>query len=294
MKVREIIQPQYLNEGFMDDIFSSGLTTAIKNQLAPAGGKVDKTTKIFGRLRSGSISVIKALGPLGIPIWNYNQNMLVYNDQLAAKTISQDQYIQRHEHEYGTMLAQIGSGLTVSLVGEAGIKLLSYLAHVLPIIGPMFGALVRFLAPELMVALLILINTDTGRAMLAKLISGPTLEYIGSEGLLVTYKDFKALVAKVVKMSKEEIAELTGQPKPEETPADPTKPDPTKPADPNAPVQPDPTKPADPNAPVQPDPTKPAEPEVDPASYANTNVPGSRYTDTTRFKRNANGDLILK
>ena len=116
--------------------------------------------------------------------------------------------------------------------------------------------------------------------MLAKLITGPTLEYIGWEGLQVTYNDFKDLVAKVVKMSKEEIAELTGQPKPEETPADPTKPDPTKPADPNAPVQPDPTK--------------PAEPEVDPASYANTNVPGSRYTDTTRFKRNANGDLILK
>jgi hypothetical protein len=93
------------------------------------------------------------------------------------------------------------------------------------------------------------------------------------------------MLAKVGKMSKEEIAELTGQDKPTD-PTAPVQPDPAKPTDP--------TKPADPNAPVQPDPTKPAEPEVDPASYANTNVPGSRYTDTTRFKRNANGDLILK
>lgn len=291
MKVHEIIQPQHLNEGFMDDLFSTGLTSAIKNKLAPAGGAVDKTASTIGKLRSGSTAVIKALGPLGIPIWNYNQNMLVYNQQLAEKTISQKQFDQRHKHEYGMMLAQIASGLTVSLVGEAGIKLLSYLAHILPIFGPMFGAIVRFLAPELMLALLVVINTDTGRALLAKIIGGENLEEIGWNALQVTYKDFKELIAKVVKMSKEEIAELTGQPKPEETPVDPNapvKPDSTKPTDPNA--QQDPTKPADPTAPQQP--AAPA--DADPASYANTDVPGSRYTDTTRFKRNAKGELDFK
>jgi hypothetical protein len=291
MKVHEIIQPQHLNEGFMDDLFSSGLTSAIKNKLAPTpGGAVDKTASTIGKLRSGSTAVIKALGPLGIPIWNYNQNMLVYNQQLAEKAISQKQYDQRHEYEAGIMMTQIASGLTVSLVGEAGIKLLSYLAHVVPIFGPMFGAVVRFLSPELMFALIVMINTDAGRNMIAHFIAGATLEEIGWNTLKVTYQDFKDLVSKVVKMTKEEIAELTGQDKPTD-PTAPVQPDPTKPADPNAPVQPDPTKPADPNAPVQPG---PAEPEVDPASYANTNIPGSRYTDTTRFKRNANGDLILK
>lgn len=286
MKVYEIIQTQQnLNEGFINDVFSSGLTSAIKNQLAPAGGKVDKSINVIGKLRSGSNSVIKALGPLGIPIWNYNQNMLVYNDQLAANTISQEQYIQRHKYEYGMMMTQIASGLTVSLVGNAGIKLLSYLAHVLPIFGPMFGAVVRFLAPELMLALLVLINTDTGRAMLAKIIGGSNLEEIGWNALKVTYEDFKELVAKVVNMSKEEIAELTGQPKPEEKPADPNAPQPAQPADPNAQ-----SKPADPNAPQ---PAAAAEPEVDPASYANTDVSGSRYTPRG-FKRDASGELILK
>lgn len=287
MKVHEIIQPQHLNEGFMDDLFSSGLTSAIKNKLAPAGGAVDKTASTIGKLRSGSTSVIKALGPLGIPIWNYNQNMLVYNQQLAEKTISQKQFDQRHNYEIGMMMSQIASGLTASLVGEAGIKLLSYLAHVVPIFGPMFGAVVRFLAPELMLALLVLINTDTGRAMLAHFIGGSALEEIGWNVLKVKYEDFKDLVAKVVKMSKEEIAELTGQTKPEEKPADLN----AQPA-----AQTDPNKPADPNAqqPAQPAAhTTPAEPTVDPASYANTSDPNSRYTDE-RFKRNAKGELDFR
>jgi hypothetical protein len=293
MKVYEVIQTQQnINEGFVDDFFSSGLTTAIKNKLKPAaGGTADKSLKRIGKLRTGSVSIIRALGPIGIPIWNYSQNIEIYKEKLANKSITPEQFKQHHEYEIGMMMAQIASSLTVSLAGEAGIKLLSYLAHILPIFGPMIGGIIRFLAPELMLALIIMINTDTGRAMLANFIGGSLLEEIGWNTLQVTITDFKELVAKVVKMTKEEIAELTGQP----VAADPNAQ--TTPVDPNTPVQPDPTKPTnptDPNAPVQPDPTKPAEPEVDPASYANTNVPGSRYTDTTRFKRNANGDLILK
>lgn len=288
MKVHEIIQPQHLNEGFMDDLFSSGLTSAIKNKLAPAGGAVDKTASTIGKLRSGSTSVIKALGPLGIPIWNYNQNMLVYNQQLAEKTISQKQFDQRHNYEIGMMMSQIASGLTASLVGEAGIKLLSYLAHVVPIFGPMFGAVVRFLAPELMLALLVLINTDTGRAMLAHFIGGSALEEIGWNVLKVKYEDFKDLVAKVVKMSKEEIAELTSQTKPEEKPADPNAQQPAAQTDPNKPADPNAQQPAQPAAQ-----TTPAEPTVDPASYANTSDPNSRYTDE-RFKRNAKGELDFR
>jgi hypothetical protein len=160
-----------------------------------------------------------------------------------------------------------------------------------PLVGYVFGPIIKAFSPELTLALMYYINTDKGRTIIAKLICASVLnddhgmEFIGWNALKISINDVKEMVAKVVKMSKEEIAELTGQDKPTD-PTAPVQPDPAKPTDP--------TKPADPNAPVQPDPTKPAEPEVDPASYANTNVPGSRYTDTTRFKRNANGDLILK
>jgi len=296
MKVREIIQPhQNLNEGFTDDLFSSGLTTAIKNYMAPTGGRLDKSIKVGSRIRTGGVAILKLLGAIGVPIWNYNSNMLIYDKQLASKKITQDQFDQRHQYEMGMMVSLIASGMAVRFVGQAAITAIGYLVSAVPLVGYVFGPIIRVFSPELTLALMYYINTDKGRDIIAKLICASVLnnekgmEFIGWNALKISINDVKEMVAKVVKMSKEEIAELTGQDKPAD-PTAPVQPDPTKPADPTAPVQPGPTKPTDPNAPVQPG---PAEPEVDPASYANTNVPGSRYTDTTRFKRNAKGELIL-
>jgi cell division septation protein DedD len=304
MKVYEIIQTQeqQLNEGFMNDWVSSGFMSAVKNFVAPAGGKIDKTTRYVGRIRQGSIAIIKALGPIGIPIWNYNQNMLVYDEQLATKKITQDQFDQRHNYEAGMMVAQVAAGLTINLVGEAGIRLIGSLVGGVPIIGYVFGPILRFFSPELTIALLVLLNTNHGRQMIAQFICSSlvkqtevTVEEIGWNALKISLNDFKDIVAKLLKMTKDEIAELTGQPKPEEAPADPNKPiEPTaqQPAATTTPAQ----QPAATTTPAQQPAAARATPAAskgDPESLSNVYNAQTSYIPS-RFKVDPEGELEFK
>jgi hypothetical protein len=270
MKIQEIIETsdeQFLREA--DGYIKAGLK-ALGNKIFPsAGNRMTGASEKMSMLRA-DFSVLATAGKfaaLVAPFWTYYKNMSNVEDNYKSGAYTVEQYKENHQIQLGLLIEE-EAAILGTLGAMASINVLSMLFNVLPIFGPILGAIFRGLAPAAGAYMLVWLNTDEGRKALASLVSA---EFIKNTG---------AVAETAINAIRDKAHEALGM-KPETDPAYTNTPTPNG-TTPNA----EPTKP-DPNK-------KDDKKDADKKDAA----PKSKYnpeTDFTpeRFKRDANGELTL-
>lgn len=259
----------------------------------------------FSTAASAALKVLKAAGLFFLlkPFYTYFTNMSNADDQLKnAKNSKEAQmdYNEEHNIQMGLLISSLAAALLTKIVFGSMSALLGVVRFI-PGVGPVIANTINLLSAGAQTYLFKEIASEDGRIMLAKFLTFGTINGIKDVGALANQA-----VDQFTKMVHDAVASAEGiaNGDPDKKPADATSEPDKKPADAaagnNTATTDKPTttdKPADTTAstikPVAA--TATAAPSTNPADIAAQQAADKSHGYTPdRFKRNKNGDLVLK
>jgi hypothetical protein len=259
----------------------------------------------FSTAASAALKVLKAAGLFFLlkPFYTYFTNMSNADDQLKnAKNSKEAQmdYNEEHNIQMGLLISSLAAALLTKIVFGSMSALLGVVRFI-PGVGPVIANTINLLSAGAQTYLFKEIASEDGRIMLAKFLTFGTINGIKDVGALANQA-----VDQFTKMVHDAVASAEGiaNGEPDKKPADATSEPDKKPADAaagnNTATTDKPTttdKPADTTAPtIKPvAATATAAPSTNPADIAAQQAADKSHGYTPdRFKRNKNGDLVLK
>lgn len=259
----------------------------------------------FSTAASAALKVLKAAGLFFLlkPFYTYFTNMSNADEQLKnAKNSKEAQmdYNEEHNIQMGLLISSLAAALLTKIVFGSMSALLGVVRFI-PGVGPVIANTINLLSAGAQTYLFKEIASEDGRIMLAKFLTFGTINGIKDVGALANQA-----VDQFTKMVHDAVASAEGiaNGDPDKKPADATSEPDKKPADAaagnNTATTDKPTttdKPADTTAstikPVAA--TATAAPSTNPADIAAQQAADKSHGYTPdRFKRNKNGDLVLK